>query len=84
MKTWVFRPDYAIHPGEYLTEVLETRGLKQCELSDRMGVNENLQTNLQKGTALVDQNIALKLEQALGISSTIWLNLMDNFLCKKR
>ena len=77
--TTAFRPDYAIHPGEYLEEVLETRGIKQRELADRMGVSENFLSNLLHGTKSVGPDTALKLERALGISSTIWNNLNASF-----
>jgi hypothetical protein len=38
-KVHSFDPDYAVHPGEYLAEVLAARDLKKTELAKRSGVS---------------------------------------------
>ena len=74
-----YNPDYAIHPGEYLEEVLEVREIKQRELADRMGVKEAYLSKLIHGEKPVGPDTALKLERVLGISSDIWNNMNSNF-----
>jgi addiction module HigA family antidote len=79
MSTNTFSPDYAIHPGEYLEEVLEARAIKQRDLADRMGVQETYLSHLIKGKKPVGPDVALKLERVLGIRSSLWNNLNANF-----
>ena len=75
-----FNPDYAIHPGEYIEEILEAREIKEEELSSRLNISiEYLNQILGKQTMLTPEIIA-KLEKTLGISANIWNNLNADFL----
>jgi len=74
-----YNPDYAIHPGAYLEEILESRELKQREIADRMGVTETYLSKLIHGEKPVGPDTALKLERVLGVSSQIWTNLNSNY-----
>ena len=37
---YAYEPDYVVHPGEYLEEVLEARNIKKNELAERLGVTD--------------------------------------------
>ncbi len=78
---YAYKPDYAIHPGEYLEEVLESREIKKQELSDRLGISvKHLSQIIHKQERLTAE-LAVKLERTLGISANIWNNLnADYFL----
>ncbi len=65
-----FNPDYAIHPGEYLEEVLESRNITNRDFADRVGLTEK---------ALYSPKTAIAFEKALDIKAEIWLNLADSF-----
>ncbi len=36
---YAFKPDYSIHPGEYLEDVLSAREIKKNDLSLRLGIS---------------------------------------------
>lgn len=74
-----YNPDYAIHPGEYLNEILEAREIKQRELAERMGITEAYLSKLIHGEKPVGPDTAIKLERVLGVSSDIWNNLNANY-----
>lgn len=74
-----YNPDYAIHPGAYLEEIIESRELKQREIADRMGVTDTYLSKLIHGEKPVGPDTALKLERVLGVSSQIWTNLNSNY-----
>ena len=74
-KTNKYNPDYAIHPGEYLAEVLKAREIRQRDLSERMGISETQLSNIVNTKKPVGPETAIKLERVLGISANIWNNL---------
>lgn len=74
-----YNPDYAIHPSEYLEEVLESRDISSRELADKMAVSESFLSKLRNGNKPIGPGISLKLEHVLGISSSIWMNLSSTY-----
>lgn len=74
-----YSPDYAVHPGEYLEEILETREIKQRDLAERMGIKETYLSHLLRGKKPVGPDTALKLERVLGVSSHIWNNMNAHY-----
>ncbi len=71
-----FEPDYAIHPGEYLEEVLETRGMQKNELAQRCNLTPKTVSQIINGRAAFSPEVALQFEMVLDISADIWLNLL--------
>jgi len=72
-----FEPDYAIHPGEYLEEVLETRGIPKNELAQRCNLTAKTVSQIINGRAAFSPAVALQFEMVLGISAEIWLGLLS-------
>ena len=68
-----------IHPGEMLQDELETRSLSQRELSLRVGVSPAFINALVHGKKSVSVTMAIKLETALGINASFWLNAQRNY-----
>ncbi len=68
-----------IHPGETLKEVLEERGMSQKELALRTNVTEPHVSNVIKGQKDISVAFAKKLEYALGIDASFWINLQANY-----
>lgn len=69
--------DFIIHPGETLQEILLDKGMSQRELSIRSGVSEKHVSTIIKGTKPISVSYAKKLEYALGIDASFWINLQS-------
>lgn len=78
-KTIGLSPDFIIHPGETLIEVLEDREMSQKELAVRTGVTEKHISTVVKGQKNISVAFAKKLEYALGIDAGFWINLQSNY-----
>ncbi|WP_347332587.1 HigA family addiction module antitoxin [Marinimicrobium locisalis] len=74
-----FQPDYAISPGEILSDELELRGMSQTELAKRTGLTPKHLISLMKAKATITSETAIKLERALGMPAQYWLNLESNY-----
>lgn len=74
-----FQPDYAISPGEILSDELELRGMSQTELAKRTGLTPKHLISLMKAKATITSETAIKLERALGMPAQYWLNLEANY-----
>lgn len=68
-----------IHPGESLKEILDDRNMMQKELAMRTGVTEKHISSIVNGTSQITVDFAKKLEYALGINASFWINLQTNF-----
>lgn len=65
----------AIHPGEFLREILEDRGISQAQFARAIGVAPMRISHVVKGTRPVTAKLALLFGRALGQSPQYWLNL---------
>ncbi len=74
-----YEPDYAVHPGEYLEEVLEARNIKKNELAERLCMSVKHISQIINQQALINADIALKLERVLGIPANIWSNMSADY-----
>ncbi len=75
----VWRPDWAVPPGEVLQEVLDERGMTQSELAKRMARPVKTINEIVKAKAAITAETALQLERALGINAKFWNNLESNY-----
>lgn len=75
----------AIHPGEFLREELQERGIKPDAFADAVGMPASHIDELICGKRNMTEALAAKLEKALGIPSYIWMSLHDGYLydCRK-
>lgn len=71
--------DYIIHPGETLAEVIEDREMTQRELAVRTGMTEKHISTVIHGQKNISAAFARKLEYALGIETSFWMNLQVNY-----
>ncbi len=74
-----FLPDRAIHPGVYLAQELEARGMTQTELSRRMQRPVQVINEIVRGKKSISAETALGLERVLGTSARTWMNLQSNY-----
>ncbi len=71
--------DLIIHPGETLKEVIENRGMSQRELAVRTGNSAKHISDVVNCLKPISVIFAKKLEYALGIEASFWINLQANY-----
>jgi len=75
----VFEPDYALSPGTFLEENLETMGISARELARRCGRSAKLIVEILSGKAPVEPETALQFEKVTNVNATVWLNLESEY-----
>ena len=71
--------DRAIHPGIYLGEEIEARGMTQTELARRMERPVQVINEVVRGRKAISEETALGLERVLGTPARVWLNLQSMY-----
>jgi antitoxin HigA-1 len=69
----------AFHPGEFLLEEIEERGLKKSEFALSIGLLPGNLSELFKGKRHINARLAVKLEMVLGISAEYWIGLQTAY-----
>jgi HTH-type transcriptional regulator / antitoxin HigA len=73
------KPDYAIHPGDYLEEVLEAREISKSDFAERCELSPKTVSQIINGHSTFSSDVALQFETVLGISAGIWMNLVASY-----
>lgn len=68
-----------VHPGRILINELEKLGMSQKELAVRTGVTEKHVSTIITGKKNISATFAKKLEYALGISASKWMDLQADY-----
>lgn len=76
---YIYKPDYAIHPAEYLEEVLEARGIKTEDISNQLGISTAYLNRIINERLFITTDMAAQLEKVLNIPDSIWINLSANY-----
>jgi HTH-type transcriptional regulator / antitoxin HigA len=72
--------DLAIHPGEFLAEEIDARGLTQKELARLLGRSPQVVNEIVRGKKGITPATAVALERMLpGLSARYWLNLQTDY-----
>jgi len=71
--------EFIIHPGETIKEILDERQMSQKELAIRTDVSQTHVSKVINGQKAISVGFAKKLEYALGIRSSFWVNLQTNY-----
>lgn len=74
-----FTPNYAVPPGDSLVELLDAIGLSQADLAERTGRPKKTINEIAKGKAAITPETALQLERVLGVPSSYWNALEQNY-----
>lgn len=84
-RRYEFRPEWSSSPGETISDILGRKAISLREFARRMQDSEEDVTDLLCGQKLIDENIALQLENALGVSAQFWLNRESQYQddCKR-
>ena len=69
----------AIHPGEFLLEILDELRISQAEFARRIGVSPMRVSHVIKGTRPVTAELALLFGRVLGQSPEYWLALQSGY-----
>ncbi|HLA09498.1 MAG TPA: HigA family addiction module antitoxin [Pyrinomonadaceae bacterium] len=69
----------AVHPGEYLRELLEELGLSQYRVARDLGVAPMRISHLIRRQRPVTAEMALRLGRYFGQSPRYWLNLQSRY-----
>ena len=69
----------AIHPGEYLKEILDELGISQSAFARTIGVSPMRISHVINGARPVTAELALLFGKAFGQSPEYWLNLQTAF-----
>lgn len=67
------------HVGEVIKDELAARNMKQSELSELTGIQKSILNDVIKGKRSLTPEMALLIENALGISATFLLNLQTQY-----
>jgi addiction module HigA family antidote len=73
----------AIHPGEFLLEILDESGHSQAQFARMIGVSPMRVSHVAKGTRPVTAELALLFGRAFGQSPQYWLNLQSAYDLRK-
>ncbi len=69
----------AIHPGEFLGEILGEMGITQAEFARAVGVSPMRISHVLKGARPVTAELALLFGRAFDQSPQYWLNLQASY-----
>ncbi|MEN6422830.1 MAG: HigA family addiction module antitoxin [Smithella sp.] len=65
----------AVHPGEFLKEILDDLGMSQSEFARTIGLSSMRISHVIKGKRPVNAEMALLFGKAFGQSPQYWVNL---------
>ena len=71
--------DLLVHPGETIKEVLEDKKMSQEELAIRTEYSPKHISEVVRGKKDISSEFANRLEYALGIPASFWMNLQSNY-----
>lgn len=85
METNEIIPYKGVHPGSILGEELRERGIKQNEFALAIGMQASHLNSLIKGKRSMTHEIAIKIEEELGISYDFWMRVQAKYdYCKEK
>lgn len=73
-----FEPDWTVHPGSLIRELVEEHGMTHAELAKRLKVSTRHVGAILSGRSLYSRALAARLEGVFGVSEQFWLNFKRN------
>jgi HTH-type transcriptional regulator/antitoxin HigA len=67
------------HPGTFLREELQDRGVSQSQLAGHIGVAPGVINLICNGHRAISPEMAKKLAAALGTTAQLWMNLQTSY-----
>lgn len=69
----------AVHPGDFLAELLEELGISQAQLARAIGVSPMRISHIVHGSRPVSAELALLFGRAFGQTPQYWLSLQADY-----
>lgn len=69
----------AFHPGYYIKEYIDNKGLNQEDFANRLGTTPKNISYIVRGEQSISVDIAMKLSRMIGTTVKYWLNLQAEF-----
>jgi len=66
-------PGLAMHPGQLLKDELNVREMKQIDLAKELKIAKNVMSDIINGKRNLTPELAVRLEDALGIKAEFWM-----------
>jgi HTH-type transcriptional regulator/antitoxin HigA len=70
-----FQPNWGIHPGSILGDILDQRGMRQVELAQRTGLSAKHVNQIVKQTIGISPDVSILLDRALDVPASFWIDL---------
>lgn len=74
-----FNPDYAIHPGVYIEEILEARKMKKSDFAERCGISSKTISQIINKKVLFSADAAVRFEKVLGVNADLLMNMSTSY-----
>jgi len=74
-----FEPDYAVHPGETLKELLDEKGISPREFAVRVGKPEKTISQILHGKSAVTPEMAVQFENVLHLPASFWMKKQASY-----
>ena len=74
-----YKDSLTFHPGYYIDEIVEDRGITQADFAKRLGTTPKNLSLLIRGKQSLSVDMAMKLSKMLGTTMQYWLNLQNAF-----
>ncbi len=78
-KTYAYTPDYIVPPGETLRETMESVGITQESLAQRLGLTPQSLHRIFAGDQPIRPETAAKLEMIFGVPARFWNSLQSHY-----
>ena len=75
-----YRPNYAVHPGRHISELIETLNISEAEFSNKIGISKKQLKDIISGKASITADIANAMPNVYdGYSPKLWLSFQANY-----
>ncbi len=75
-----FFPSSPIHPYDILQDELKARGISKKEFAAQIGMKPSNFSRMLKAKGNLSSETALKLEEVLGITYSLWMKLQEEYI----
>ncbi len=74
-----YEPDYAVSPGEVLSEYLESYEMTQTELAQQLELSQETMNAIIEAQIAIAPEVATKLQKVFQRPAHFWINLQDHY-----
>ena len=79
-RTNEYRPNYTVHPGRHIAELIETFNISEAEFAGKIGISKKQLKDIIKGKAGITEEIANAMVNVYdGYSPKLWLAFQTGY-----